>query len=66
MFSQPELFSWYERLRIPALTRSVINTIRSSQPARRVQARRSNVCGRYPSQKMGVTIQFWGFPWGPR
>ncbi len=35
-----------------------IQQIRSSQPSRRVQSRVGNVSGRYPSQKMGVTIQF--------
>jgi len=36
----------------------VIDQIRSSDPARRVGGGRSNVSGRYPSRKMGVTIQF--------
>ncbi len=58
MLSQQELSSWYERLRIPAQTRRLIDSIRSCQPARHVQSRRSNVSGRYPSRKMGVTIQF--------
>ncbi len=35
-----------------------IQQIRSSPPSRRVQSRVGNVSGRYPSQKMGVTIQF--------
>jgi putative transposase len=58
MLSPEELSSWYERLRLSAQTRRLIDSIRSCQPARRVQARRLNVCGRYPSRKMGVTIQF--------
>ncbi len=49
---------WCERLQFSAAARLVIEGIRSAEPARRVQAGRSNVCGRYPSQKMGVTIQF--------
>lgn len=32
--------------------------VRSQNPTRRVGGGRSNVSGRYPSQKMGVTIQF--------
>ena len=36
----------------------MINHIRSSGPSRRVGGGRSNVSGRYPSRKMGVTIQF--------
>jgi putative transposase len=39
-------------------TRALITRIRSSPPSRRVGGGRSNVCGRYPSKKMGVTIQF--------
>jgi putative transposase len=58
MLSPEELSSWYERLRLSAQTRRLIDSIRSCQPARRVQARRLNVCGRYPSRKMGGTIQF--------
>lgn len=58
MLSPEELSSWYERFRISAQARHLIDSIRSCQPARRVQARRLNVCGRYPSRKMGVTIQF--------
>ncbi len=34
-----------------------IQAIRSSEPVRRVQSRRSNVCARYPSRKMGRVIQ---------
>src|SRR3974390_3379474 len=36
----------------------MINHIRSSGPSRRVGGGRSNVSGRYPSRKMGATIQF--------
>lgn len=39
-------------------TRALITRIRSSAPSRRVGGGRSNVSGRYPSKKMGVTIQF--------
>src|SRR5208282_5304914 len=39
-------------------TRALITRIRSSAPSRRVGGGRSNVSGRYPSRKMGVTIQF--------
>lgn len=34
-----------------------IEAIRASEPVRRVQGRASNVCARYPSQKMGRVIQ---------
>lgn len=39
-------------------TSRIIQHIRSSPPFRKVQDGRSNVTGRYPSQKMGHTIQF--------
>jgi transposase InsO family protein len=53
-----DLELWFQRNNIPPEARSVINTIRSSGPSRRVGGGSSNVCGRYPSKKMGVTIQF--------
>ena len=49
---------WFQRNHIPEKTRSLITAIRSSGPSRRVGGGSSNVCGRYPSKKMGVTIQF--------
>src|SRR5438477_397475 len=52
------LSAWFQRLAIPAQTRSIIDCIRSSGPSRHVGGGRSNVSGRYPSRKMGVTIQF--------
>jgi putative transposase len=58
MLSQDELALWYERLSLPAEARVIIDHIRSSDPARRVGGGRRNVIGRYPSKKMGVTIQF--------
>jgi len=53
-----ELLAWFERQNIPEPARSLINHIRSSGPSRRVGGGRSNVSGRYPSRKMGVTVQF--------
>jgi transposase InsO family protein len=49
---------WFQQNHIPDKTRSLISAIRSSGPSRRVGGGSSNVCGRYPSKKMGVTIQF--------
>ena len=43
---------------IPAETEAYIERIRSSQPVRKVRSRASNVSGRYPSVKMGRSIQF--------
>src|SRR5881296_3229746 len=58
MLSSDGLISWFERVDIREPTRRIIDRIRSSPPSRRVGGGRSNVSGRYPSQKMGVTIQF--------
>ena len=58
MLTEPELSAWYSRLHIPSPARSVIDQVRSSQPARQVGGGSRNVSGRYPSRKMGFTIQF--------
>ena len=58
MFNSEGLQAWLERNQIPETTRTVINAIRTSPPSRRVGGGSSNVCGRYPSKKMGATIQF--------
>jgi hypothetical protein len=50
--------SWCQEIGILPHARALIDQIRSSNPARRVGGGRSNVSGRYPSRKMGVTIQF--------
>src|SRR5438477_10604257 len=52
------LLAWFQRLNLPEQARSTISHIRSAGPARRVGGGKSNVPGRYPSRKMGVTIQF--------
>ncbi len=58
MLSESELSAWYARLHISSQARSVIDQVRSSQPARQVGGGSRNVSGRYPSRKMGLTIQF--------
>ena len=58
MLSDSELLAWHAQRGTPERTRSVISHIRSTDPARRVGGGRCNVSGRYPSRKMGVTIQF--------
>jgi putative transposase len=50
--------SWCSRLRLTQAAREAIAAIRSGRPARCVGGGRRNVAGRYPSRKMGVTIQF--------
>src|SRR5437667_1150879 len=58
MLSPEALSAWYEQVNISQQGRAVIDRVRSSQPARRVGGGRCNVSGRYPSRKMGLTIQF--------
>ncbi|GAC1347870.1 MAG: TnsA endonuclease N-terminal domain-containing protein [Ktedonobacteraceae bacterium] len=55
----PEEFqAWSHRLQFPSETEALIKAIRSSPPVRHVRGRANNVTGRYPSPKMGVSIQF--------
>lgn len=49
---------WCQGNQLPPSTINLIQNIRNSDPSRLVGGGRGNVCGRYPSQKMGVTIQF--------
>src|SRR6266568_875096 len=49
---------WCQRNKIGPETEAAIQRIRSSAPARRVHGGASNVSGRYPSVKMGFSIQF--------
>src|SRR5207249_4866720 len=58
MLSDEEFVLWCKRLSLSREAQSAIATIRSAGPARRVGGGRENVSGRYPSRKMGVTIQF--------
>ena len=58
MLGNEELLAWFQRVRLPEGSRSIVHQVRSSDPARRVGGGHQNVSGRYPSKKMGVTIQF--------
>ena len=58
MLSRDDLLTLFQRLGLSDEARSIIDQVRSSDPARRVRSGRGNVSGRYPSKKMGVTIQF--------
>lgn len=58
MLTEAELQNWFQRLRVSDEAQALIRRVRSSDPARRVGGGRRNVSGRYPSRKMGVTIQF--------
>src|SRR5260370_12788053 len=57
MLSAHELARLCKRLGLSAEARGVVETIRSSPPTRRVRSAAGNVSVRYPSRKMGVTIQ---------
>ena len=58
MLNEEEFLSWCNRLRLSREAQEVVTQIRRADPARRVRSGRQNVSGRYPSRKMGVTIQF--------
>jgi hypothetical protein len=53
MLKPEELAAWYERMNLSQETRSVIDQVRSSEPARHVRGGHRNVSGRYPSRKNG-------------
>src|SRR6266700_1705268 len=57
MLTDHDLAALCERLGLSAEARAVIETIRSTPPSRRVRSAAGNVSVRYPSRKMGVTIQ---------
>ncbi len=58
MSDKADFLGWCSRLRLTETAREVVAVIRFGQPARCVGGGRRNVAGRYPSRKMGVTIQF--------
>lgn len=49
---------WCRVNNIASNTQNLIERIRNSQPFRRVSSGKGSVSGRFPSRKMGVTIQF--------
>lgn len=58
MLTDEEFHDWCLHQAISPETEAYIQRIRTSQPVRRVRSGVSNICGRYPSVKMGRTIQF--------
>lgn len=58
MLSDIEFDLWCRRLGLLESTRRHIEQIRSSPPSRQVRSGTKSVSGRYPSKKMGLTIQF--------
>nr|MBA3825255.1 TnsA endonuclease N-terminal domain-containing protein [Ktedonobacterales bacterium] len=58
MLTSEAFAAYLDRLALPPATRTLITEIRQSDPVRRTEGRARNVRGRYPSRKMGRTIQF--------
>lgn len=58
MLNEADFLGWCARLGLIETTRATITAVRSRNPTRRVGGGRQNVSGRYPSRKMGTTIQF--------
>lgn len=58
MLSDQDFAAWAKGVGLSGEALSVVAHVRCSNPARRVGGGHSNVTGRYPSRKMGVTIQF--------
>jgi len=57
MLSDTECQHHMQHLGLSAEAQDIVATIRTSPPSRAVTGRAGNVCVRYPSRKMGVTIQ---------
>jgi putative transposase len=58
MLLREDFEKWCDRLNLSEAAQNIIERIRSSEPSRRVGGGARNVSGRYPSRKMGVTVQF--------
>src|SRR5215831_7033393 len=58
MLTEQQYVRWCRSLGFTQQTNELLDQIRAAPPARRVGGGRQNVTGRYPSRKMGVTIQF--------
>ena len=58
MLDEADFRDWCSRFRLTQAAREAIAAIRSAWPTRCVGGGRRNVAGRFPSRKMGVTIQF--------
>jgi putative transposase len=58
MLDDQEFIFWRRSLRLSEQAEKVVAQVRSSEPSRSVRSAGSNVSGRYPSSKMGRTIQF--------
>lgn len=57
MLNDEELTAYMNRLGLSEEARQTIRTIRSSDPSRNVKSGKGNVSSRFPSEKVGLTIQ---------
>ena len=58
MLDKDMFLHWCQKVKLSEQARNLIDHIRSSDPARRVQSGCRNVSSANPSRKMGVTIQY--------
>lgn len=58
MLNEDDFLGWCARLGLTETARATVAAARSRNPSRHVGGGRRNVSGRYPSRKMGITIQF--------
>jgi len=58
VLNEADFVGWCRRLALTDTTQASVAEVRTRNPARRVGGGRENVSGRYPSRKMGLTIQF--------
>src|SRR5947209_16610698 len=58
MLSEERFEVWFLHHTLSEQARAIVERIRSAPPSRLVRGAAGNVSGRYPSQKMGCTIQF--------
>ena len=58
MLNEEAFEVWCLQHHLSEQAKTVVQRIRSSPPSRLVRGAAGNVSGRYPSQKMGCTIQF--------
>jgi putative transposase len=58
MLEKTDFDGWCDRLGLPDEVQALVHRIRNSPPTRAVGSFKGNVIGRFPSRKMGVTIQF--------
>jgi putative transposase len=58
MLEEIDFLKWASKLNLSGKSQNYILKIRNSEPSRRVSSGRGSVSGRFPSRKMGFTIQF--------